>query len=263
MAYLEMIKVCSWSDTAKKILKSSPLTVSSSLLPKDLDCCFQFHVYFAKEHLNVLMLNITTLRNISKTQIWHEILKTQRLIQEKEFAEATYTPEAELDVYIDHQNDPILDWAENEVLSDENEEEDDNEEEDHKEEEDDNDEYDNLDDIIAYEHEVDEEVHTFHKTVGDDFLNKLLVFGKLSGDDEHNDGKDDKVVFPVHDENQEWDKMVPILGMKFVNPMQLKLCITNYAVKNGYDLWDYLRLSRKGCLQKSIDNVPDTYVLTS
>ncbi|CAH1418773.1 unnamed protein product [Lactuca virosa] len=136
-----------------------------------------------------------------------------------EFIEATYTPEAELDVYIDHQNDLILDWAENEVLSDgngydldDNEEDDDNEEEDYKEEEDDSDEDDNLDYIMAYEHEVDEEVHTFNKTVGDDFLNKLSVIGKLSDDDEPNDGKDDKVVFHVHDENQEWDKMVPILG---------------------------------------------------
>ena len=94
-----------------------------------------------------------------------------------------------------------------------------------------------MDDIIAYEHEVDEEVHTFNKNVGDDFLNKLSIIGKLSDDDEHNDGKDDKVVFLVHDENQEWDKMVPILGMKFANPMQLKLCLTNYAMKNGYDLW--------------------------
>ncbi|CAI9285981.1 unnamed protein product [Lactuca saligna] len=171
-----------------------------------------------------------------------------------EFVEATYTPEAELDVYIDHQNDPILDWAENEVLSDGNEEEDDNEEEDHKEEEDDSDKCDNLDDIIGYEHEVDEEVHTFNKTIGDDFLNKLSVIGKLSDDDEHNDGKDDKVVFPVHDENQELDKMVPILGMKFANPMQLKLCITNYTVKNGYDLGyeksDHNRLLVKCCKGK-------------
>ncbi|CAI9261002.1 unnamed protein product [Lactuca saligna] len=150
-----------------------------------------------------------------------------------EFVEATYTPEAELDVYIDQQNDPILDWAENEVLSDGNGY--DSEEEDENVEEDDSEEDDNLDGIMAYEHEEDEEVHTFNKTVGDDFLNKLS--GKLSDDDEPNDGKDEKVVFPVHDENQAWDKMMPILGMKFATPMQLKLCLTNYAVKNGYDLW--------------------------
>ncbi|CAI9280684.1 unnamed protein product [Lactuca saligna] len=89
---------------------------------------------------------------------------------------------------------------------------DDNEEKDDKEEEDDNDKDDNLDDIMTHEHEVDEEVHTFNKTIGDDFLNKLSVIGKLSDDDKPNDGKDDKVVFPVHDEKQEWYKMVPIIG---------------------------------------------------
>ncbi|CAI9296208.1 unnamed protein product [Lactuca saligna] len=167
-----------------------------------------------------------------------------------EFVEATYTPEAELDVYIDQQNDPILDWAENEVLSNGNRY--DSEEEDENVEEDDSEEDDNLDGIMAYEHEEDEEVHTFNKTVGGDFLNKLS--GKLSDDDEPNDGKDEKVVFPIHDENQAWDKMMPILGMKFANPMQLKLCLTNYAVKNGYDLWyeksDHNRLLVKCCKGK-------------
>ncbi|CAH1445355.1 unnamed protein product [Lactuca virosa] len=107
-----------------------------------------------------------------------------------EFVEDTYTPEAELDVYIDHQKEPILDWADNEVLSDGNGYDlDDNEEDDDKEEEGDNDEDDNLDDSMTYEHEVDEEVHTFNKTVGDDFLNKLSGIGKLNDDDEPNDGK--------------------------------------------------------------------------
>ncbi|CAH1434817.1 unnamed protein product, partial [Lactuca virosa] len=129
-----------------------------------------------------------------------------------EFVQATYTPEVELDVYIDHQKEPILDWANNEVLSDGNRYDlDDMEDEDDKEEEDDIDEDDNLDDIMAYEHEVDEEVYTFNKTVGDDFLKKLSGIGKLSDDDKPNDGKDDKVVFPVHDEKQEWDKMVSVI----------------------------------------------------
>ncbi|CAI9269970.1 unnamed protein product [Lactuca saligna] len=48
--------------------------------------------------------------------------------------------------------------------------------------------------------------------------------------------------------------MVPIIGMKSANPMQLKLCITNYAVKNGYDLWyeksDHNRLLVKCCKGK-------------
>nr|KAJ0214450.1 hypothetical protein LSAT_V11C400213320 [Lactuca sativa] len=125
------------------------------------------------------------------------------------------------------------------------------EEEGDKEEVDENDEDDKLDDIMAYELEVDEEVHTLNKTVGDDFLNKISSIGNLNDDDEPNDREDDMDVFPVHDEKQEWDKMVPIIGMKFSNPMQLKLCVTNYAVKSGYDLWceksDHNRLLVKCC----------------
>ncbi|CAI9264623.1 unnamed protein product [Lactuca saligna] len=166
-----------------------------------------------------------------------------------EFVEATYTPEVELDVNIDHQKELILDWADNEVLSDGN-----MYDLNDKEEEDDKEQADDLDDIMAYENEVDEEVHTFNKTVGDDFLNELSGIGNLSDDDEPNDFIDDKVVFPVHDEKQEWDKMVPVIGMKFANPIQLKLCVTNYVVKNGYDLWyeksDHNRLLVKCCKGK-------------
>nr|KAJ0198545.1 hypothetical protein LSAT_V11C700346510 [Lactuca sativa] len=159
--------------------------------------------------------------------------------------------------------EPILDWADNEVLSDGNMYDvDDKEEEDDKEEADYNDEDDNLDDIMAYEHKVYEEVHTFNKTIGDDFLNKLSGIGNLSDDDEPNDGKDDKVVFLVHDEKQEWDKMVPIIGMKFANPVQLKLCVTNYVVKNGYDSWysygEELRRTNPGSIVKmDVDVMPD------
>ncbi|XP_052623735.1 uncharacterized protein LOC128129082 [Lactuca sativa] len=48
--------------------------------------------------------------------------------------------------------------------------------------------------------------------------------------------------------------MVPVLGMKFANPLELKLCLTNYAVKNGYDLWfeknDHQKLLAKCCKYK-------------
>ncbi|CAH1452072.1 unnamed protein product [Lactuca virosa] len=144
-----------------------------------------------------------------------------------EFVEVVYS-DAELDVYIDHQNEPILDWANNEVLADDIS--DDNEynfdEEDDKDSE--------IFDTTKYEHERDEEVYTFDKIVGDKLLNKLS--GNISDGDEANNGKDMDVVFLVHDENQEWDQMVPVARMKFSNPLELKLCLTNYAVKNGYDL---------------------------
>ncbi|CAI9289371.1 unnamed protein product [Lactuca saligna] len=100
-----------------------------------------------------------------------------------------------------------------------------------------------LTDIRECEHEPDEEVHTFDKTDDDEFLNKLCSKPILnSNQEEVNDvdgdkdsDKDDEVVFPVFDEKQEWDKMVPVLGMKFANPLELKLCLTNYVVRNG--LW--------------------------
>ncbi|CAH1451023.1 unnamed protein product [Lactuca virosa] len=152
-----------------------------------------------------------------------------------EFVETVYSLESdslqsELDVYIDHRNEPILDWADNELLADSK-----RYESDYMDEEDDKDSEVSM--TMEYEHEWDdEEEHTFDKTVGDPFLDKLL--GHISDDDEEeaNNGKLKDVVFPVHNENQEWERMVPVLGMKFSNPLELKLCITNYAVKNGYDL---------------------------
>nr|KAJ0216833.1 hypothetical protein LSAT_V11C300137320 [Lactuca sativa] len=50
-------------------------------------------------------------------------------------------------------------------------------------------------------------------------------------EEEANKGKYKDVLLPVHNENQEWEEMVPVSGMKFSNPLELKLCITNYAVK--------------------------------
>ncbi|CAI9266213.1 unnamed protein product [Lactuca saligna] len=109
---------------------------------------------------------------------------------------------------------------------------------------------------MEYEHEWDDEdEHTFDKTVRDPFLDKLS--GHISDDDEEeaNNGKLKDVVFPIDNENQEWEQMVPVLGMKFSNPLELKLCITNYAVKNGYDLWyeksDHERLLVKCCKGKT------------
>ncbi|CAI9272588.1 unnamed protein product [Lactuca saligna] len=153
-----------------------------------------------------------------------------------EFVETIYSLESdslesELDVYIDYRNEPILDWVDNEFLADgKGYESDELDEEDDKDSE--------VSMTMEYEHEWDDEdEHTFDKTVRDPFLDKLS--GHISDDDEEeaNNGKLKDVVFHVHNENQEWKQMVPVLGMKFSNPLELKLCITNYAVKNGYDLW--------------------------
>nr|KAJ0199665.1 hypothetical protein LSAT_V11C600324570 [Lactuca sativa] len=95
---------------------------------------------------------------------------------------------------------------------------------------------------IPYEHEADGYIPSLDKTVGDEFLHQVSGISKDKNDEletaevETNNG-DDKPVYPVHNENQKWDKMVPILGMRFSNPMELKNCLTNYAVKNGYNLY--------------------------
>nr|KAJ0190407.1 hypothetical protein LSAT_V11C800391310 [Lactuca sativa] len=162
-----------------------------------------------------------------------------------EFVETVYSLESdslesELDVYIDHRNKPILDWADNEFLADGK-----GYESDYMDEEDDKDSEVSM--TMEYEHEWDdEEEHTFDKTVGDPFLDKLS--GHISDDDEEeaNNGKLKDVVFPVHNENQEWEQMVLVLGMKFSNPLELKLCITNYAVKMDM-IYGKTNKQGKGC----------------
>ncbi|CAH1440542.1 unnamed protein product [Lactuca virosa] len=104
---------------------------------------------------------------------------------------------------IDHQNEPILDLDDNKWLADgKGYESDDLEEEDDKDFE--------LSETMEYEHECDDEVRTFDKTVGDPFLDKLS--GHISDDDEEeaNNGKDKDVVFPVHNENEEWEQRVSV-----------------------------------------------------
>nr|KAJ0201086.1 hypothetical protein LSAT_V11C600340760 [Lactuca sativa] len=171
-----------------------------------------------------------------------------------EFIEDGYIDKQELrmNVYFDHKNEPILDWADKELLTGDELsdviEDDDTESQ--------------ISDIRECEHEPDEEVHTFDKTDDDEFLNKLCgkpILNSIreevndANDDEDSD-KDDEVVFPTFDKKQEWDKMVPVLGMQFANPLELKLCLTNYAVKNEYDLWfeknDHQKLLAKCCKYK-------------
>ncbi|CAH1447744.1 unnamed protein product [Lactuca virosa] len=103
-----------------------------------------------------------------------------------------------MNVYMDHQNEPNLDWADKEVLIGDKVPELDEDDEPNS----------HISDIMTYEHEPDEEVHTFEKTLGDEFLNKLSgkpipnTNEEVNDDDEAND-EVDEAVFLVHDENQE------------------------------------------------------------
>nr|KAJ0187208.1 hypothetical protein LSAT_V11C900486460 [Lactuca sativa] len=119
------------------------------------------------------------------------------------FIEDGYMDKQELrmNVYIDHENEPILDWADKELLTGDELsdviEDDDTESQ--------------ISDIRECEHEPDEEVHTFDKTYDDEFLNKLCGRPILNSnqeevndaDDDEDSDKDDEVVFPAFDEKQE------------------------------------------------------------
>ncbi|CAH1431412.1 unnamed protein product [Lactuca virosa] len=135
-----------------------------------------------------------------------------------EFIETGYSDEAGLtmNVYIDHENEAVLDWADMEVLEDD---------EGHYYEPDVDDDKDSqLSDDIPYEHEVDGYIPSLDKTVGDEFLHRVSGISKDKNDEletdevETNNG-DDKPVYPIHNENRKWDKMVPILGK--VEPVQV------------------------------------------
>ncbi|GJX06987.1 calcium/proton exchanger [Tanacetum coccineum] len=45
------------------------------------------------------------------------------------------------------------------------------------------------------------------------------------------------VVYPSFDLDIPWDKMEPILGMRYETPQQLKMALENYGVAHGYQLW--------------------------
>ncbi|GJY90158.1 hypothetical protein Tco_0505354 [Tanacetum coccineum] len=46
-----------------------------------------------------------------------------------------------------------------------------------------------------------------------------------------------RVVYPAFDPDIPWDKMEPILGMRYETPQQLKMALANYGVVHGYQLW--------------------------
>ncbi|GJR14258.1 hypothetical protein Tco_0796910 [Tanacetum coccineum] len=113
----------------------------------------------------------------------------------------------------------------------------------------------------------EEDVEIPNTRLNDTFLNKL-VDGKFISDKDFgakvdtqsssSRNVDDSSVddrfkvkegfsYPVHNLNLPWNEMAPLLGMKFEHPDQLKDCLINYRVANGYQLWyrrnDYRNIS--------------------
>ncbi|GJY15311.1 calcium/proton exchanger [Tanacetum coccineum] len=119
---------------------------------------------------------------------------------------------------------------------------------------------DDLTDLVDSQTEGDDNLDIPKITTDDPWLNKLVGKGNFIGYTENpkplderfileEDDPDEHLVdqkfkvhkngvsYPSFDQNTPWDKCTPVLGMKFDSPFQLKNCLANYGVKNGYQLW--------------------------
>nr|KAJ0217337.1 hypothetical protein LSAT_V11C300130830 [Lactuca sativa] len=128
----------------------------------------------------------------------------------KEFLDLAYANERRMNVYVDHQNEPIFEWIDEE----ENEDKDYNCEEDEESV---------LLDIYFVDHKEDDVEYPFpaNKTMGDRFLNKLCL-RTVNVDDVDEDDEYVEPQYPVHVDRQPWNQMKPLLGMRFSNLDKLK-----------------------------------------
>nr|KAJ0212267.1 hypothetical protein LSAT_V11C400177520 [Lactuca sativa] len=138
-------------------------------------------------------------------------------------------------------NEPIIDWIEEENLGEYDSVVEDEDEVDDS----------TFSDMILPDHEEDGVV-SIRKSLDDSFLNALCP-NKKSEDGSDTDATDEEVnvkpMYPIHDPNQNWKKMVPILGMKFSETDELKSLLSNYVVRYGYSLW-YEKSDKKWLLAK-------------
>ncbi|CAI9271594.1 unnamed protein product [Lactuca saligna] len=113
-----------------------------------------------------------------------------------EFIDAGYSDEngLRINVYIDHENELVLDWADMEVVKDD--------EGDDSEQDPDDDNDSQLSDDISYEHEADVEIPSIDNTTGDEFLHRVSGICKNKNDEVETNYGDDKPVYPIHNENQ-------------------------------------------------------------
>ncbi|CAI9271593.1 unnamed protein product [Lactuca saligna] len=139
------------------------------------------------------------------------------------FLDAGYKNGRRISIYIDHDHEPLMQWIEEEIAEDGV----------YGDSDPSSDDVDSvMSDDISVDHEVDDEVIEIPKSV-DPFLSKKNLIPKGGVDEE----VDDEVHhFPIHDPDQKWDTMVPVLGMRFSDRYELKQMITNYAVFKGGEL---------------------------
>ncbi|CAI9297266.1 unnamed protein product [Lactuca saligna] len=146
----------------------------------------------------------------------------------RRFLDVAHGNEGKINVYIDHYNDSVLDWIEEEK-----------EEKNVDSESSDEDKDSVMSDALSVDHEPDEEVIPLTKS-DDPFLNYISVVPRdefVDEDDDSDNGTKEAPIYPYHDSTQKWDTMQPILGMRFCNPQELKQLVSNYAVANGFNLW--------------------------
>ncbi|GJY16435.1 hypothetical protein Tco_0386857 [Tanacetum coccineum] len=60
------------------------------------------------------------------------------------------------------------------------------------------------------------------------------------------------VVYPAFDPDILWDKMEPMLGMRYESPHQLKMALANYGVAYGFQLWT--GVSKRKQVNKAVKN---------
>ncbi|GJW88508.1 hypothetical protein Tco_0163848 [Tanacetum coccineum] len=113
---------------------------------------------------------------------------------------------------------------------------------------------------IDFHTEGEENVVLEKLPIDDPFLTKLVGRGNyigtrenpippLSGHVEEVDPQDadidpkfkaqTDVQYPSYNPDLPWKEFMPVLGMKFDNPQQLKHALADYGVANGYQLWYY------------------------
>lgn len=108
---------------------------------------------------------------------------------------------------------------------------------------------------IYMDHEPEHEFVTALDKCRDVFLNVLLSDENLRNSsmadeiraqvyhanewqsDEEGEQEAVKNKYRIHDPNTPWDKMEPKVGDMFESPAQLKFCIQNYGVSNGYQIY--------------------------
>ncbi|GKB77268.1 hypothetical protein Tco_0944163, partial [Tanacetum coccineum] len=96
---------------------------------------------------------------------------------------------------------------------------------------------------IYLEHHGYDLSHWVQTEIEDDEVSDVGEMEDITPYDSDDEGVDTRykvvhdVLYPEFDPSLPWNEMKPILGLRFEHPEQLKECLTNYGVANGYQLW--------------------------